>query len=440
MTVRLAAAALGILSVAASATAQAPLTLDAAIAEAHAANPGLAAARAAGDEARARVPQARASYFPRIDVVESWQRGNQPVFVFSSLLSQQRFSADNFAIDSLNDPDPLSNHRLALNVEQTIYDGGRREAATTQAALGDTMAQLEVERAVLDVRLAVVRAFGAALAARAAHEAAAAAVTTVEEDLRRAEARRDAGVETEANVLALRVRLAERVAGRIRADSTERVSRSALNTVLGAPIDDARVLVEPTPASLSPDRAAIEALALANRPELKHAGARRDSAQAARRLARSAFLPQIVAQGGVEANGNTFDDRASSWLAGVQVRLNLFAGGADAARLREADAGVARAEADRAQLESDVRLEVRSAVAEHESAVAREAAARQATEQAKESHRMIRDRYEAGLVPASELLRAAEAVLQAEFLRIAALTDTYVTAAAVTRAAGAEWK
>jgi outer membrane protein TolC len=52
---------------------------------------------------------------------------------------------------------------------------------------------------------------------------------------------------------------------------------------------------------------------------------------------------------------------------------------------------------------------------------------------------MIRDRYEAGLVPASELLRAAEAVLQAEFLRIAALTDIYVSAAAITRAAGTEW-
>ena len=67
------------------------------------------------------------------------------------------------------------------------------------------------------------------------------------------------------------------------------------------------------------------------------------------------------------------------------------------------------------------------------------ATAREATGQARESLRMIRDRYEAGLVPASELLRAAEAVLQAESLRIAALTDTYVSAAAVTRAAGTEW-
>lgn len=429
----------GLLALAPAAWAQPPLTLDAAIAEALAANQGLLATRAAGDEAQARIPQARAGYFPRIDFTEGWQRSDQPVFVFSSLLSQQRFSADNFAIDTLNNPDPLSNHRVALTVEETIYDGGRREAAIRRARLDDTMAQLDIGRAELDVRLAVVRAFGSALAARAAHEAASAAVTTVEEDLRRAESRRDAGLETEANVLALRVRLAERTAGRIRAASEERVARAALNVVIGAPVDDARVLSQPAAVSAKAEPSRIEALALEHRPELKHAAARRESALAARSVARSAFLPQVVAQGGVEANGDSFSDRASSWLAGIQVRINLFAGGADAARVRESAAAVARVTAEHAQLEADIRLQVRSAIAEHESAIAREATARQATDQARESHRMIRDRYEAGLVPASELLRAAEAVLQAESLRIGALTDTYVSAAAVTRAAGTEW-
>jgi outer membrane protein TolC len=429
----------GLPLLASAAWAQPPLTLDAAIGEARAANQGLSATRAAGDEAQERIPQVRAGYFPRIDFTEGWQRSDQPVFVFSSLLSQQRFSADNFAIDALNHPDPLSNYRVALTIEQTIYDGGRREAAIRRARLDDTMAQLDIERAELDVRLAVVRAFGSALAARAAHEAASAAVTTVEEDLRRAESRRDAGLETEANVLALRVRLAERTAGRIRAASEERVARAALNVVIGAPVDDARVLIEPAAVSAEAEPARIETLALEHRPELKHAAARRESALAARSMARSGFLPQVVAQGGVEANGDSFSDRASSWLAGIQVRINLFAGGADAARVRESAAAVARVTAERAQLEANIRLQVRSAIAEHESAIAREATARQATDQARESHRMIRDRYEAGLVPASELLRAAEAVLEAESLRIAALTDTYVSAAAVTRAAGTEW-
>jgi outer membrane protein TolC len=439
MTFRLSLLLVGMVLAPGGARAQAPLTLAAAIAEAMAANKGLAAVRSAGDEAKARIPQARAGYFPRIDFTEGWQRSDQPVFVFSSLLSQRRFTAENFAIDALNHPDPLSNFRVALTVEQTIYDGGRREAAIRRATLDDEMARLEIERTELDVRLSVVRAFGRALAARARRESAEAGVTTVEEDLRRAETRRDAGLETEANVLALRVRQAERTAERIRALSEEQVARAALNVVIGAGVDDARVLVEPAPVSARADAAGIEALALEHRPELKHADARRETAMAAHSAARSGFLPQLVAQGGVEANGDSFSERASSWLAGVQVRINLFAGGADAARLRESTAAIARATAERAQLEADIRLQVRSAVAELESAIAREVAARQATDQARESHRMIRDRYEAGLAPASELLGASEAVLQAESLRIAALTGTYVSAAAVTRAAGTEW-
>ena len=43
------------------------------------------------DEADARMQQAQSGFWPRVDVTETVQRGNQPVFVFSSLLSQRRF-------------------------------------------------------------------------------------------------------------------------------------------------------------------------------------------------------------------------------------------------------------------------------------------------------------------------------------------------------------
>ncbi len=72
---------------AATAAAQTPLTLPGAIARARAQNPDVGGAAAAAREAAQRVTQARAGYLPRVDVAESWQRGNQPVFVFSSLLA-----------------------------------------------------------------------------------------------------------------------------------------------------------------------------------------------------------------------------------------------------------------------------------------------------------------------------------------------------------------
>src|SRR6187397_1363841 len=80
------------------ATAPTPLSLTEAIARARAQNPDAGTSAAAEREAAERVTQARAGYLPRVDATESWQRSNQPVFVFSSLLSQRRFTGADFAL------------------------------------------------------------------------------------------------------------------------------------------------------------------------------------------------------------------------------------------------------------------------------------------------------------------------------------------------------
>ncbi len=421
------------------AAAQAPpvLTADEAIARTLAHNPALKSTRAAEDEAQARVAEARAGYLPRLDVIEGWQRANQPVFVFSSLLGQRQFTSGDFALDRLNHPDALSNYRAAVVVEQTLFDGARTAAAVGTANRAREISKLESERTAAELRLAAVRAYGRLAAAVALRAAARGAVDAAAEDLRRTEARRDAGLETEANVLALRLHAAEAEAGRVRAENGETVARAELNALMGAPLD-APIAVQEAPVAPSGarDDAALVTRALTARAEMKQAGLRREMADAQRRGARAALFPQVSLQAAAEANGETFADRASAWSVGLQVRWNAFAGGADAARLRQAAAATARADADRERLETAIRLEVRTAAANLDAAYAREAAIRRMVEQARESRRMIRDRYEAGLVPASELLRADNAVLEAEAARIGAVVDVHVGEAALHYAVG----
>src|SRR5262245_57090052 len=102
------------MSIAAPASAQQSLSLDEAIRRARIQNPDVGAASAAEREATERVTQARGGYLPRVDVSESWQRGNHPVFVFSSLLAQRQFTADNFDLDALNHPAAVNNFRTAF--------------------------------------------------------------------------------------------------------------------------------------------------------------------------------------------------------------------------------------------------------------------------------------------------------------------------------------
>jgi outer membrane protein TolC len=414
-----------------------PLTLDDAVARALERNPAMRAAAASGDEATARVQQATGGYWPRVDVAEAWQGGNQPVYVFGSLLAQRNFTAANFAIDSLNHPDALSNHRAAVFVQQTVFDGWSVRSSVQFARLGARAAHLERDVVAARLRVDVVTAFGRALASRTARAWAAAAVSTATEDLRRAEARRDQGLETEANVLAFRVHLADADARRVRTDADESVARAALNAAMAAPLDEATPLADlAVMLERELDGSALEAAAIAARPELQQASFARQQADAARTRARAGLLPQVLVNAGAEMNGETFTDRASAWSAALEVRWNLFAGGSDKARVAEATAASLRADAERERLENMVRLEVRTAIAEYRSAVAREAAGRRIVEQAHESQRIIRDRYDAGLASASDVLRAAELVAQAESARTSAVIDVHVTAAALDRAAG----
>src|SRR5215471_19917198 len=91
--------------------AQEALTLRQAVDLALRSNPLVAAASAEEKEAEARIREARSGYLPRVQFSESLQRGNNPVFVFSSLLTQHQFSQENFALGALNRPEPLSNYQ-----------------------------------------------------------------------------------------------------------------------------------------------------------------------------------------------------------------------------------------------------------------------------------------------------------------------------------------
>ena len=171
-----------------------------------------AAARAlaaADNEAAERVRQARAGFLPRVDVTESIQRGDQPVFVFSSLLSQRRFAAANFAIDALNHPPPVTNTRTAVAVEQSVFDAGLTKLGVESAEIRRDMAAATSAGARQDLALTSARAFVRVLQLESAARASQGAVEAADSDLSRARARRDVGLVTDADVLDVEVHLAD---------------------------------------------------------------------------------------------------------------------------------------------------------------------------------------------------------------------------------------
>jgi len=428
---------LATLLVAVPASAQAPLSLSEAIARATAKNPDAGAAQSAERESAQRIVQARAGYFPKIDVAESWQRGNNPVFVFSSRLAQRQFTEADLALDPLNHPDATDNFRTSFSVEQSLFD--RTTAANVRAAaIGRDMAVSGTRLVHHQLTAAVTEAFGRVLLAAATVRSAAAAVETARADRELAGNRRDAGRVTDADVLQLDVYLARTLEQQVQATSDERIARARLNQLMDEPLTTMFSL-DPTSAALAidlTDPARLEEEALKNRPEVALAIQQEQLAAATIDAGRAAFLPQVTALGTWELNGDRWNSRSSSWSAGIVARVNLFNGLADRARLAEAREQATRRAIEKGKAETMARLDVQIAISRLEEARASEAVGRTAADQARESRRIIRDRYESGLTDAAMLLRAAEAVQQADARQIAARVNVLTAAATLQRAIG----
>src|ERR1043165_1029412 len=89
--------------------AQDPMSLRDAVRLALRENRSIASTSAGTRASEARIAEARSGIFPKINYSESISRSNNPVFVFSSLLTQHQFGVDNFNIGPLNRPDALNN-------------------------------------------------------------------------------------------------------------------------------------------------------------------------------------------------------------------------------------------------------------------------------------------------------------------------------------------
>ncbi len=431
--------AAAVLTVAAGAAdAQPRLTLADAIRESLAHNASLRAGRSTVDEAQAHIDEARAGWWPRVTVSELWQRGNQPVFVFSSLLSARQFTGTNLAIDALNHPDPIGAFRTSFGVEQLLFDGGRRRATVAMARLRHDVAGFALDETTAALLIQTTETYGRVLTAESGQRAAIAARDAMRQDRVRAEQRRDAGVATEADVLALAAHVANLDQRVLQLEADAAVARAELNRLVGAEIDRQYAIAEP----MAPRRPAVGELrtlladAEANRVELKRSTAAIRLAGADARRERAVLLPQVAVQGVVDVSGTQVGARASNWVVGGEARWSLSLGGAEAARLRAAKARQTQAQAHADDVRAAVHVEVATAFYQRRSAEARQVAGRAAVDQARESERVLRDRFEAGLASVTDVLTASSAVLAAETQQLSAAVDLLMSDARLWRAVG----
>lgn len=371
-------------------------------------NPGLKAVESEAAAAGAEVGMARSQLLPSVTFEERYTRTTSPPAAFTMKLLQERFTQEDFAVASLNDPGQTENFQTVFSVEQPLY--------VREAHLGLDIAKKEYSARVEDlerkrqaVALQAVEAYLSAQAARGFVEAAEKGAEDAREHLRIARLRHENGLGLYSDVLRAQAGLNRAEQNLISARKDHRVAERALGLVLG----------RTTTVEVSAKRPGIPLHELeryteasAGRADLKSMEIRARNAREGVALARAGYFPKLGLGADYTLNDHNhpFGGEGDGWTVSAFLRWNIFDG-----TLRENRASRARHLATRAErmlegLRKSVSFGVYRAQLGVEEAQATRKLARSALEAAQEGERLVRTRFENGLSPLVDLLNAQAAL------------------------------
>ncbi len=389
-----------------------PLNLQRAVAIALERNPQRKAVLAETRAAKAFVRESQAGYLPRLTFAESAVRSNDPVFVFGTKLRQNRFTTADFALNRLNNPTPIGNFATRFGAQWNIFDSFATRANVRRAASEGAASGQRLARADQVVIFRVVQAYYGVLFAARQLETAEHAAATARSVMDESRARFEAGSTVESDFLAAQVNSASRQQELVKARNALALARAELNLAMGIAANQDYQPAEPSSsANLQPPALSeAEARALQERPDLKEAAEQISGRRAGVQAARAAFGPRVNVFAGSELdNVNFFGNGGNNWTAGAELQFDLFTGGEKKARLEREKAGLDRVQSLKQVAEDNVRLDVRRAWYDFDSARQLLDVNRTAAAQADEALRIINNRYQAGMTTITEMLRAEDA-------------------------------
>ncbi len=335
-------------------------------------------------------------------------------------------------------------------LEQSIYSGGQRLAATARDQLRIEAAHAQLEAVINEVMFQVKQQYYAVLLARSQIKVNEQTVELLEEELESAKNKRDVGSISDFNVLRAEVELANSRAPLIRANNYYRLALEELSRLLGmTSLEKGEANREPlivlgelsfTPVELSLTSALEKAFS--NRPELKRFESLVEAEKKGVRAAKAGYLPDVagyVSYGADKSQfSSDFQDNVEGWRAGVQGTWSIFDSFETAGRVKQARSNETLAKLTQAQTKLDIDVELRRAYSLFIEARELVNASRKVVEQAEESQRLARARLDAGTGIQLEVLDAQVALSDARSNEVRALYDYNVAIARMLKEMGVQ--
>ncbi|MCX7830260.1 MAG: TolC family protein, partial [Acidobacteria bacterium] len=183
------------------------ITIDEAISTAIENNKLLSSAKYQIEKAKGAKMEAFSNHFPKFDLLLSYSRTDNPVYVFMGKLTQEKFSMMDFDIDSLNSPPPLTNYQGKISLSLPIYSGGKINAYNKASEFGIKASESKYSEAKESVIEGVTNAFYGALLAEEAVKVYEEAVDTAKEHERQISLMHKEGLVLDSDLLRIRVYL-----------------------------------------------------------------------------------------------------------------------------------------------------------------------------------------------------------------------------------------
>ena len=379
-------------------------TLKEALAIAMKGNHSLKASAGASGAVAEEIGIARSRLLPNIVFEERFTRTNNPTLAFASKLNQGRFTQDDFAIGSLNNPAAVNDYQTSLSVEQVLL--------SKKASVGLEMAERlysasteDLGRKKEEVVYAIIRAHLMAETARRFIATAEKGVEDAAEHLRLAELRYTSEIGLYSDVLRASLMVTTAKQRLATANKNLLLAERQMGLLLG--------LEEPASISDAISELPVKDIGYYTRSALSRKDVRSmslkyENAKSNIELASAAYYPTIGVGGAYMMNDhlNPLGSEGDSWQVSAQLRWSIFDG-----TLRRHESNRARHSATEASehlsgLKKAVSYRIYEAYLEAQEAARNTELTAGTLAVAEEGERLVRTRFENGLTPISDLLDA----------------------------------
>ncbi|MDD1420336.1 TolC family protein [Dolichospermum sp. ST_sed1] len=326
-------------------------------------------------------------------------------------------------------PDATSITRFngTAQIRYDLYTSGRRNGAIKEAEERIRVQELDVERQSEEIRLNVATAYYNLQQADENVRISQSAVQNAQASLKDAVALERAGVGTRFDVLRSQVNLANSQQDLTSAFSQQQIARRRLAPLLNLSQSVSISAADPVKLAGLWQRPLEQSIVLAyqNRPELQRNLAERNISEAQRKQALASLGPQVSLVGRYNLL-DQFDDGTSvsdGYSVGVQATLSLYDGGAAKARAAQSKTNIAISETQFSEQRNQIRFQVEQAYSTQASNLENVQTSNVALEQAKESLRLARLRFQAGVGTQTDVINALNDLTRSEGNRVKAILD-----------------